>query len=313
MNAAQKMRLGIGLVALLAAGTAFGSADPQPWQLNLGAGVTETSQTVYQLHNLIFGICVAIGVLVFGAMGYAMFAFRKSKGAVASQFSHNTVAEVIWTVVPILILVAMAWPATRVLFKMYDTTESEMTVKITGYQWMWRYEILNYRGEPTGVNFVSRLDAESDRTRQLNSGMDPYAVKVGDLPTYLLNVDKPLVLPTDTKIRFVVTADDVIHAWWVPALGWKQDAIPGIVNEAWTNIPTPGTYRGQCTELCGKDHGFMPIVVNAVPKAEFETWLAAQQPAPAPTPPPGTATEPATSQPEPVPTDAEPAATPSAG
>ena len=313
MNAAQKMRLGIGLVALLAAGTAFGSADPTPWQLNLGEGVTETSKTVYQLHNLIFGICVAIGVLVFGAMGYAMFAFRKSKGAVASQFSHNTVAEVIWTVVPILILVAMAWPATRVLFNMYDTTESEMTVKITGYQWMWRYEILNYRGEPTGVNFVSRLDAESDRTRQLNSGMDPYAVKVGDVPTYLLNVDKPLVLPTDTKIRFVVTADDVIHAWWVPALGWKQDAIPGIVNEAWTNIPTPGTYRGQCTELCGKDHGFMPIVVNAVPKAEFETWLAAQQPAPAPTPPPGTATEPATSQPEPVPTDAEPAATPSAG
>jgi cytochrome c oxidase subunit II len=313
MNAAQKMRLGIGLVALLAAGTAFGSADPVAWQLNLGEGVTETSRTVYQLHNLIFGICVAIGVLVFGAMGYAMFAFRKSKGAVASQFSHNTVAEIIWTVVPILILVAMAWPATRVLFKMYDTTESEMTVKVTGYQWMWRYEILNYKGQPTGVNFVSRLDGESDRTRQLKSGMDPYAVKVGDVSTYLLNVDKPLVLPTDTKIRFVVTADDVIHAWWVPALGWKQDAIPGIVNEAWTNIPTPGTYRGQCTELCGKDHGFMPIVVNAVPKAEFESWLAAQQPAPAPTPPPGTATEPATSQPEPVPTDAEPAATPSAG
>jgi cytochrome c oxidase subunit 2 len=196
-----------------------------------------------------------------------------------------------------------------VLFKMYDTTESEMTVKVTGYQWMWRYEILNYKGQPTGVNFVSRLDGESDRTRQLKSGMDPYAVKVGDVSTYLLNVDKPLVLPTDTKIRFVVTADDVIHAWWVPALGWKQDAIPGIVNEAWTNIPTPGTYRGQCTELCGKDHGFMPIVVNAVPRAEFESWLAAQQPAPAP----GTAVEPATSQPEPVPADAEPAATPSAG
>jgi cytochrome c oxidase subunit II len=310
MNAAQKMRLGIGLVALLAAGAAFG-ADPQPWQLNMDPGVTATSAEVYRLHNLILGICVVIGVLVFGAMGYAMFAFRKSKGAVAAQFSHNTVAEVIWTVVPIVILIAMAWPATRTLFRMYDTTQSEMTVKVTGYQWMWRYEILNYRGQSTGVNFVSRLDSQSDATRQLDSGKDPYAVKDGDTNTYLLNVDKPLMLPTDTKIRFVVTADDVIHAWWVPALGWKQDAIPGIVNEAWTNIPTPGTYRGQCTELCGKDHGFMPIVVKAVPQAEFETWLAAQQPAPAPAvpaAPAGTGTEPATATPDLDPT--EPSAAP---
>jgi cytochrome c oxidase subunit 2 len=278
MNAGHVMRAGIGALALLACGTAL-AADPVAWQLNMAPGVTETSAEVYRLHNLILGICVVIGILVFGAMGYAMFAFRKSKGAVAAQFSHNTVAEVIWTVVPILILVAMAWPATRTLFRMYDTTESEMTVKITGYQWMWRYEILNYRGEPTAVNFVSRLDRESDATRQLNSGKDPYAVMTGDKNTYLLNVDKPLRLPTDTKIRFVVTADDVIHAWWVPALGWKQDAIPGIVNEAWTKIGQPGTYRGQCTELCGKDHGFMPIVVEALPRAEFESWLAAQQPA----------------------------------
>jgi cytochrome c oxidase subunit 2 len=280
MNAGQVVRLSIGLLAMLAAGTAF-AVDPQPWQLNMTPGVTETSAEVYRLHNLIFGICVVIGVLVFGAMGIAMVKFRKSKGAVAAQFSHNTVAEVIWTVVPILLLVAMAWPATRTMFRMYDTTESEMTVKITGYQWMWRYEILNYKGQPTSVNFVSRLDRDSDATRQLQSGKDPYAVKTGELNTYLLNVDKPLVLPTDTKIRFVLTADDVIHAWWVPALGWKQDAIPGMVNEAWTNIKTAGTYRGQCTELCGKDHGFMPIVVNALPRAEFESWLAAQQPAPA--------------------------------
>jgi cytochrome c oxidase subunit 2 len=280
MNAGHAMRLGIGLLATLAAGTAL-AADPQPWQLNMTPGVTSVSAEVYWLHNLILGICVVIGVLVFGAMGYAMFAFRKSKGAVAAQFSHNTVAEVIWTVVPILILIAMAWPATKTLFRMYDTTQSEMTVKITGYQWMWRYEILNYKGEPTAVNFVSRLDRESDRVRQLKSGIDPASVKVGELNTYLLNVDKPLILPTDTKIRFVITADDVIHAWWVPALGWKQDAIPGIVNEAWTKIDTAGTYRGQCTELCGKDHGFMPIVVNAVPRAEFESWLAAQNPAPA--------------------------------
>lgn len=283
MNAGQAMRLGIGLMAMLATGVAA-AADAQPWQLNMTPGVTAISHEVYWLHNLVLGICVVIGVLVFGAMGYAMFAFRKSKGAVAAQFSHNTLAEVIWTVIPILILIAMAWPATKTLFRMYDTTESEMTVKITGYQWMWRYEILNYKGEATAVNFVSRLDRESDRVRQLKSGLDPASVKTGELNTYLLNVDKPLVLPTDTKIRFVVTADDVIHAWWVPALGWKQDAIPGIVNEAWTRIDKAGTYRGQCTELCGKDHGFMPIVVNALPRAEFESWLAAQQPAPAPAP-----------------------------
>lgn len=275
------MRVAMGTLAMLASGMVW-AADAQPWQLNMTPGVTDTSAQVYWLHNLILGICVAIGILVFGAMGVAMIKFRKSKGAVAAQFSHNTVAEVIWTVVPILILVAMAWPATKTLFHMYDTTESEMTVKITGYQWMWRYEILNYRGADTAVNFVSRLDRESDATRQLSSGKDPNAVMTGDLNTYLLNVDKPLVLPTDTKIRFVITADDVIHAWWVPALGWKQDAIPGIINEAWTNIKTPGTFRGQCTELCGKDHGFMPIVVNAVPRAEFETWLASQQAAVAP-------------------------------
>jgi cytochrome c oxidase subunit II len=308
MNAGQVVRLSIGLLAMLAAGTAF-AVDPQPWQLNMTPGVTETSAEVYRLHNLIFGICVVIGVLVFGAMGIAMVKFRKSKGAVAAQFSHNTVAEVIWTVVPILLLIAMAWPATRTMFRMYDTTESEMTVKITGYQWMWRYEILNYKGQPTSVNFVSRLDRESDATRQLQSGKDPYAVKTGEVNTYLLNVDKPLVLPTDTKIRFVLTADDVIHAWWVPALGWKQDAIPGMVNEAWTNIKTAGTYRGQCTELCGKDHGFMPIVVNAVPRAEFESWLAAQQPAPAEAAP--AAPEPATPA-EPAPTE-DNAATPANG
>ncbi len=264
------VRTGLGLIALLGATAAMANAEP--WQLNMGAGVTETSAQVYWLHNLILGICVAIGVLVFGAMGYAMFAFRKSKGAVAAKWSHNTKAEIVWTVVPVLILVAMAWPATKTVFDMYDTSESEMTVKITGYQWMWRYEILNYRGQPGGVNFVSRLDAESDRLRQ--SGDRP---SLEQNPNYLLDVDNVLVLPTDTKVRFVITADDVIHAWWVPALGWKQDAIPGIVNEAWTNIKQPGTYRGQCAELCGKDHGFMPIVVKAVPRAEFESWLAAQQ------------------------------------
>ena len=268
--AARTLRNGIGLVALLAATAALG-ADPQPWQLNMGPGVTEVSREVYWLHNLILGICVVIGILVFGAMAYAMFAFRKSKGAVAATFTHNTTAEIVWTVIPILILVVMAWPATKTLFKMYDTTESELTVKVTGYQWMWKYEILNYRGQSTSVGFISRLDAASNAARQLGSGVDPSTVE-----NYLLNVDRPLVLPTDTKIRFVLTSDDVIHSWWVPALGWKQDAIPGIVNEAWTRITTPGVYRGQCAELCGKDHGFMPIVVQAVSRAEFEGWLTAQ-------------------------------------
>jgi cytochrome c oxidase subunit 2 len=169
--------------------------------------------------------------------------------------------------VPIILLVIMAVPATAKLVAMYDTRESEMTIKVTGIQWMWKYE---YLGE--GVELTSRLDRESDRLRQ--SGERPDAAAN---PHYLLEVDNELVVPTDTKIRFVITADDVIHAWWVPALGWKQDAIPGLINEAWTEILEPGVYRGQCAELCGKDHGFMPIVVRAVPRAEFDTWLAARK------------------------------------
>lgn len=243
------------------------AADPKPWQLNMGRGVTQSAQVAYESHMIVLGICVVIGVIVFGAMFWAMFRFRKSKGAVAAQFSHNTTAEVVWTVVPIVILVALAWPATGNLIKMYDTRDSAMTVKVTGYQWMWKYE---YLGE--GVELTSRLDRDSDRIRQ--SGVRPDAAAH---PNYLLDVDNALVLPTDTKIRFVITADDVIHAWWVPALGWKQDAIPGIINEAWTDIRQPGVYRGQCAELCGKDHGFMPIVVRAVPRAEFDTWLAARK------------------------------------
>ena len=165
------------------------------------------------------------------------------------------------------------WGDVDWLVAMYDTTESEMTVKVTGYQWMWRYE---YLGE--NVNFVSRIDRESDMTRQLRSGRNPAEVVDADgTNTYLLNVDRELVLPTDTKIRFVITADDVIHSWWVPALGWKQDAIPGLINEQWTDIKVPGVYRGQCAELCGKDHGFMPIVVRAVPREQYQQWLAAQK------------------------------------
>ena len=259
------------------------SADPKPWQLNMGKGVTASSQHAYDAHMIALWVCIVIGVIVFGAMGYAMFKFRHSKGAVPAQFSHNTTAEIIWTVIPVLILVVMAWPATAKLIAMYDTRDSEMTVKVTGYQWMWKYE---YLGE--GVEFTSRLDRESDRLRQ-NKATTQEEIKAH--PHYLLDVDNQLVLPTNTKIRFVITADDVIHAWWVPALGWKQDAIPGIVNEAWTDIKEPGVYRGQCAELCGKDHGFMPIVVKAVPKAEYEQWLASKKPAPAAAPAPAAPVE----------------------
>lgn len=262
-------------VALLAPAMAWAqAADPKPWQLNMGKGVTQSSRLAWESNLFSLWVCTVIGVLVFGALFYAIFKFRKSKGAVAATFSHNTRAEVIWTVIPVIILVVMAWPATANLIKFYDTRDSEMTVKVTGYQWMWKYE---YLGE--NVSFTSRLDRESDRVRQ--SGVVPTR---DSHPHYLLDVDNRLVLPVDTKVRFVITSDDVIHAWWVPALGWKQDAIPGFINEAWTNIEQVGVYRGQCAELCGKDHGFMPIVVEAVSKEDYQKWLASKKPAPAPAP-----------------------------
>ena len=267
----------IAIMALVVSATAMAQgADPVPWQLNMGKGVTHTSRMAWEAHMVALWVCTVIGVLVFAAIGYAVFAFRKSKGAVAATFSHNTTAEVLWTVIPVIILVVMAIPATTKLIAMYDTRESEMTIKVTGYQWVWQYE---YLGQD--VSFFSRLDRESDRIRQ--SGQRPDATAN---PHYLLEVDNRLVLPVDTKVRFVITSDDVIHSWWVPALGWKQDAIPGIINEAWTLIEQPGVYRGQCAELCGKDHGFMPIVVEAVSKEEFAQWLAGRKaPAAAVAPP----------------------------
>ncbi|WP_460759771.1 cytochrome c oxidase subunit II [Lysobacter fragariae] len=276
---------------------------PHRWQLNMSEGVTAQSANAYSAHMLALWICVVIGVLVFGAMFYAMFKFRHSKGAVADKdFTHSTKLEIIWTVVPVALLVLMAFPATSKLIRMYDTRESQMTVKVTGYQWMWKYE---YLGE--GVSFTSRLDRQSDSIRQ--SHVD---ARTANHPNYLLDVDNALVLPADTKVRFVITADDVIHAWWVPALGWKQDAIPGIVNEAWTSVSKPGVYRGQCAELCGKDHGFMPIVVRVLPKAEYTAWLAEQKakntPAQAPAAP---AAAPAEAAPAgAAPAEAAPAATP---
>ena len=265
------------IMSLLASSAVFAQTEPVKWQLNMTPGVTATSANAYDAHMIMLWVCVIIGILVFGAMAYAMIKFRHSKGAVAdTSFVHSTKLELIWTIVPILILIGSAYPATKMVMAQcgadHGAEKDEMVIKVTGYQWMWRYE---YVGE--GVDFISRMDRKSDDLRQ---NLASTQAEIADHTHYLREVDKPLVIPADTRIRFVITADDVIHSWWVPALGWKQDAIPGIVNDAWTKVAEPGIYRGVCAELCGKDHGFMPIVVQVLPKAEYQAWLAQQKPAP---------------------------------
>ena len=231
--------------------------------LNLTRGVTPTSQKVYDLHMLILWIVTIIGILVFAVMFWSIFHHRKSKGAVAAQFHHSTKAEILWTIIPVLILVGMAIPATKTLIFMEQTGDADMTLKVTGYQWKWKYDYMD-----EDLSFFSALSQASNDARQLKSGIDPNSVE-----NYLLDVDNPIVLPINKKIRILTTANDVIHAWWVPALGWKRDAIPGYINDNWTYIEEPGTYRGQCAELCGKDHGFMPIVLKAVPEEEYRAWV----------------------------------------
>jgi len=237
---------------------------PAAWgvEYNMPVGVTAVSREIHSLHMIIFWICVVIGIVVFGVMGYAMVKHRKSRGAVAASFHENTRIEILWTAIPLLILVVMAVPATATLKDMYDASESALDVKITGHQWRWQYE---YLGED--VAFTSSLATPRE---QINN-----TAAKGE--HYLLEVDNPLVLPINRKVRFLTTSSDVIHSWWVPDFGVKKDAIPGFINEAWTRIETPGTYRGQCTELCGKDHGFMPVVVEALPEAEFDEWLIARK------------------------------------
>lgn len=227
--------------------------------LNMPRGVTSVSREVYDLHMLIFWICVAIGVVVFGVMFWSIFHHRKSRGAVAAQFHESTLVEIVWTIIPMLILIGMAVPATKTLVRMYDARDAELTVKVTGYQWRWQYDYLD-----EGVGFMSVLSTPAAQIRNVADKGEHY----------LLEVDNPLVLPVGKKVRILTTAADVIHSWWVPDLGWKRDAIPGFINENWTLIEKPGIYRGQCAELCGKDHGYMPIVVKAVPEAEFDAWLA---------------------------------------
>jgi len=237
------------------------------WQLNMTQGVTSTAQEAYDLHMLVLWICTIVGVAVFAVMIYAIVTFQKAKGATPATFTHSTRAEVIWTVIPTLILVFLGYQSAPALVRIADTRNSEMTIKITGYQWKWQYE---YMGED--YSFFSTLADTSNAARQLGSGVDPRSVD-----NYLLEVDNPLVVPAGVKIRYLLTANDVLHAWWVPAFSVKRDAIPGFVNEGWFNVDKPGIYRGQCAELCGKDHGFMPIVVEALPKAEFEAWLASKK------------------------------------
>ncbi len=232
------------------------------WGLNLPTPVSPIGRDILELHNLILLICLIIFVVVFSFMFYSLYAHRKSKGYQAAQFSHSTTAEVVWTIIPFLILVGMAIPSTATLINMEDTSKADLTIKITGYQWKWRYEYLEH-----DVGFYSNLATP----RAQIEGIEPKGAN------YLLEVDKPLVVPTNKKIRFLLTANDVIHSWWIPQFGAKKDAIPGYINEMWTLVEKPGTYRGQCTELCGKDHGFMPVVVEAKSPEQFEAWLASEK------------------------------------
>ena len=249
----------VGIASLLLSGAA--AAD----ELNLRVGVTDISRQVYDLHMTIFLICVAIGVLVFGVLFWSVFNHRKSKGVEAATFHESTRLELAWTIIPTLILIVMAVPATQVLVAMYDTGGEDMSIEVRGYQWKWQYKYLDEDYNNT-LSFFSVMSTPREEI---------YNQSVKD-ENYLLQVDEHLRIPTNRKVRFLITAEDVIHAWWVPDFGIKRDAVPGMLNELWTIVEEPGIYRGQCTELCGKDHGFMPIVVEVLPEAEFDAWYASQ-------------------------------------
>ncbi len=234
--------------------------------LNLPVGVTSISREVYGLHMMAFWVCVVIGILVFAVMIWSIIFHRKSRGAVPDvTLIHNTKVEIVWTAIPVIILVAMAIPSARGIVLIGDDANSQLDINVTGFQWGWQY---TYPGK--GVSFVSKLDEKSMAASDLDSGISPYSV-----PHYLRNVDHPLVVPVGTKVRLLITAVDVIHSWWVPDFGIKKDAIPGYINQSWFEVDAdkPGVYRGQCAELCGRGHGYMPIVVDAVSKADFQAWL----------------------------------------
>ncbi len=256
------MRMRAGLMALFSILTVFITpvlAADQPLKFNMSPGVTPVSRDIYDLHMTIFGLCVVIGALVFGVLIYALIKHRKSVGHKSVDFHGSVLVEIIWTIIPFLILIVMAVPATMVLIRMNDDSKADINIKIVGYQWKWKYEYLD-----SGISYFSNLSTPPDQL----------ANKAKKNKWYLLEVDKPLVLPIHKKIRFLVTSSDVIHSWWVPELGIKRDAIPGFVHEAWARIEKPGVYRGQCAELCGLRHGFMPIVVVAKTEAAYAKWVA---------------------------------------
>jgi cytochrome c oxidase subunit 2 len=249
----------IGLCGLLLAGTARADLG-----LNMPRGVTELSAETYDLHMMVFWVCVAIGVAVFGVMLYSLIRHRKAAGATPATFSHSTTAEVLWTAIPCVILLAMAVPAAETLIRLEDSRNPDVSIVVTAYQWKWHYK---YQDE--GIEFYSSLARPSLAARPLESGVDPFTVD-----NYLLEVDRPLVVPRGKKIRLLLTSNDVLHAWWVPELAIKKDAIPGRVNETWFRAEETGTYRGQCAELCGKDHGYMPVVVEVVEPDAYQAWIA---------------------------------------
>ena len=262
LQSLQKVSLfAISLSAIIAS-----SIAKAEYALNFQTPVTEVARDIYGLHMLIFWICVAIFVAVFSVMFYSIFKHRKSKNFTPSTFSHSTKVEIVWTVIPFIILVVMAIPATNVLIKMEDTTKSDLTIKITGYQWKWGYEYLD-----SGIEFYSTLTTPREQIDQFDVET---AQPQGE--NYLLETDNHVIVPSGRKVRALITANDVIHAWWIPAFGAKKDAIPGYINELWFNVDEgkEGIYRGQCAELCGKDHAFMPIVVEVVTGEKFDNWIA---------------------------------------
>ncbi|MBD3585745.1 cytochrome c oxidase subunit II [Salinimonas sp. HHU 13199] len=254
-------------IAMMVWGTlsvaSVGLADTQAVSdINLRKGVTDISGQVYDLHMLMFLICVIIAVVVFGVMFVSMYLHRKSRGVKPAKFHESVKVEVAWTIVPFLILIFMAVPAANTLIAMEDTSEPDLTVLVTGSQWKWHYRYMD-----SDVSYYSLLATQREQiSNRYEKGEN-----------YLLEVDRPLVIPTDQKVRFLITSDDVIHSWWVPDFAVKKDANPGFINEAWTKVNEPGLYRGQCAELCGKDHGFMPIVVVAKEPAEFDAWMSEQE------------------------------------
>lgn len=258
------LKLALGPVLMLMSAVAMATGG-EVSSVNMTPGVTEVGRKIYDLHMLIFWISTIIGVGVFGVMFYSIIYHRKSRGVTPATFHESTKVEIAWTVVPFLILIGMAFPATTTLLEIYDTDDADMDVIVTGYQWKWKYEYINENGE--NISFFSNLRTpQSEINNSASKGEH-----------YLLEVDEPLVLPVDTKVRFLITANDVLHSWWVPALAVKRDAVPGFINETWTRAEQVGVYRGQCAQLCGKSHGFMPIVVNVVSQEDYALWLQQKQ------------------------------------